>query len=104
MAGINGLNRLRNINLSSVKETAKRTAAVTLLLSMTALTACSASNNFERIGDGIQYLIWDILCIPSLCGMAVMLGFAGLLHLGDISKERERSKNPRSGDGLGPNH
>ena len=41
MASINSLNYLKNINLSSVKETAKRTAALTLLLST---VACSLND------------------------------------------------------------
>lgn len=45
MAGINSLNRLRNVNLSSAKEATKKTAALTLLLSMTACTQNELANN-----------------------------------------------------------
>lgn len=44
MAGINSLKGLRNVNLTSIKEGAKKTAALTLLLSMTACTQNELAN------------------------------------------------------------
>lgn len=65
MAGINSLRGLRNINLTSVKETVKRTAALTLLLSTVACSQSARSDSF---------IIWaPLLCIfgPSVVGAII---------------------------------
>lgn len=58
MAGVNSLNRLKNTNLSSVKETAKKTAVLTLLLST---VACNIGNVV-----GNDTWVYALCCVPLL--------------------------------------
>jgi hypothetical protein len=60
MAGINSLKRLRNVNLTSIKEGVKKSAALTLLLST---TACNINGIF---GDEILNFFGGLLCCMGL--------------------------------------
>ena len=55
MAGINSLKGLRNVNLTSIKEGAKKTAALTLLLSTVACTQSDVDNYAPLV---------PLVCIP----------------------------------------
>ncbi len=72
MAGINSLNYLKNINLSSVKETAKKTAAVTLLLST---AACSWN-------DTSKGMVGCLVPPAVLLGLFFFIIYASLPHGG----------------------
>ncbi len=69
MAGINSLKGLRNVNLTSVKEGAKRSAALTLLLSTVACTQDERSALFF-LGGGF-------LCI---FGPGIVLALIGGIY------------------------
>lgn len=82
MAGINSLKGLRNVNLTSVKEGVKRSAALTLLLST---VACS------------QYDINNYNCILALPGILIpLIGF--IRHLMIVNGKSSNTANKREAE------
>ncbi len=84
-------------NLSSVKETAKRTAAVTLLLSTVACTINDVDDG------GIGNFILGFSC----CWLATFIPFGLMMlkmHLDEGKIKEWNSWHQGGGDHLGPNH
>lgn len=84
MADRINLNRLKNINFSSVKEGAKKTAALTLLLST---VACSSYQ-----GDYSEFSC----CVIPLCAYGLLCALA---IIPNVIENRNRPKSPKSGSG-----
>jgi len=95
MAGINSLKGLRNVNLTSVKEGAKRSAALTLLLST---VACN-----QNLMGGDSIIIWGPLLF--IFGPSVVIGIiAGIYeHFFDPPSD-EGSSSPVKFNSVGDNN
>jgi hypothetical protein len=68
MAGINSLKGLRNVNLTSVKEGAKRSAALTLLLSTVACTQ-DEGNALFIFGGGFLFIFGPSIVLSVIAGI-----------------------------------
>ena len=95
MAGLNSPNVLNTKNYLSSKDIVKRTTALTLLLSMTALTACTI-NGVDDGGLGniiLGFVGCMVLSIPITFGAITLnLYIDGKLY--DIEHKRNLSKDP----------